>query len=111
MTAGTCDAKYRAFWSWDSDRRRLAIPIALRHTIHMKRMNLVLDEQTLEDAARLSGERSYSRTVNRALSEFVKHMKAHRILELAGSGAWAGDLSEMRDEHSHPTGRQRRGPR
>jgi len=77
----------------------------------MKRTNLVLDEQTLEEATRLSGERTYSRTVNRALSEFVKRVKARRILELAGSGAWTGDLSEMRDDRSGPAGRRRHGSR
>jgi hypothetical protein len=77
----------------------------------MKRTNLVLDEHTLEEATRLSGERTYSRTVNRALSEFVKRAKARRILDLAGLGAWTGDLSEMRDDRRRPAGRRRDGSR
>ena len=62
----------------------------------MKRTNLVLDEGLLEEATRLSGERTYSRTVERALEEFVRRAKARKILELAGSGLWEGDLAVVR---------------
>ena len=62
----------------------------------MKRTNLVLNEQLLQETLRLSGERTYSKAVDRALSEFVRRARAGRILELAGSGLWEGDLSEMR---------------
>jgi hypothetical protein len=65
----------------------------------MKRTNLVLNEHLLEEAVRLSGERTYSATVDRALSDFIQRMKARRIIELAGSGLWRGDLSKMRDDH------------
>lgn len=62
----------------------------------MKRTNLVLDETVLEEATRLSGEKTYSATVIRALEEFVRRAKARQILALRGSGAWEGDLAEMR---------------
>jgi Arc/MetJ family transcription regulator len=78
----------------------------------MKRTNLVLDEDLLEEAARLSGERTYSRTVGRALQDYVRRIKARRILELAGSGLWEGDLAEMRrDRPRGPTSRRRRAER
>jgi hypothetical protein len=64
----------------------------------MKRTNLVISEDLLEEATRLSGERTYSRTVERALEDFVRRIKAGRILELAGSGLWEGDLQEMRSD-------------
>ena len=64
----------------------------------MKRTNLVLREDLLHEAVRLSGERTYSRTVERALLDFVSRMKARRILELQGSGTWQGDLADMRDD-------------
>jgi Arc/MetJ family transcription regulator len=66
----------------------------------MKRTNLVLDGALLEEATRLSGERTYSRTVERALQDFVRRAKARRILELAGSGLWEGDLSVVREDRS-----------
>jgi len=62
----------------------------------MKRTNLVLDERLLAEAVRLSGERTYSGVVGRALADYVRRIKAKRILELAGSGLWEGDLSQMR---------------
>ena len=64
----------------------------------MKRTNLMIREDLLEEATRLSGERTYSRTVERALEDFVRRIKARRILELTGSGSWEGDLREMRSD-------------
>ena len=71
----------------------------------MKRTNLVLDEEILEEAVRLAGVKTYSRAVDMALRDFVRRAKARRILELAGSGLWEGDLGEMRRD------RPRRGRR
>ncbi len=64
----------------------------------MKRTNLVLDPQVLEEALRLSGERTYSRTVGRALEDFVHRVKAGKIIELQGQGLWDGDLGAMRGD-------------
>ena len=66
------------------------------YSMCMKRTNLVLNEDLLEEATRLSGEKTYSRAVERALEDFVRRIKARRILELKGSGKWEGDLGEMR---------------
>ena len=83
--------------------------------MRMKRANLVLDEHLLEEALRLSGERTYSRAVGRALEEFVRRIRARQMLTLVGSGAWEGDLDAMRgDRHAvRETARpgRRRGPR
>ncbi len=76
----------------------------------MKRTNLVLDEDLLEEAQRLSGERTFSRTVERALAEFVRRAKARQILDLAGSGAWQGDLAVVREDRP-PYRTKRRGSR
>jgi Arc/MetJ family transcription regulator len=78
----------------------------------MKRTNLVLDEELLEQAIRLSGERTYSGVVRRALLELVRRLKAGRILDLAGSGLWEGDLAAMRrDRPRHGTRAVRRNRR
>lgn len=67
----------------------------------------MLDGELLEEATRLSGERTYSRTVERALRDFVRHAKARRILDLAGSGLWEGDLSAVREDRGvYRTGRR-----
>jgi hypothetical protein len=76
----------------------------------MKRTNLVLDEAILDEAHRVGGERTYSRTVERALSEFIRRAKARKILELTGSGAWQGDLAVVREDRP-PYGSKRRGTR
>lgn len=64
----------------------------------MKRMNLMLDEQLLKEVTRVSGERTYSRAVTRAIEDYLRRHRAGRILELEGSGLWEGDLSEMRGD-------------
>ena len=76
--------------------------------IHMKRTNLVLDGLLLEETLRLSGERTYSRAVERAMEDFVRRAKARRILDLAGSGLWEGDLSGMREDRARYGSKGRR---
>jgi Arc/MetJ family transcription regulator len=66
----------------------------------MKRTNLVLDEDILEEATRLSGAKTYSAAVMRALEDFVRRAKARQILELRGSGLWEGDLGAMRQDRA-----------
>jgi Arc/MetJ family transcription regulator len=76
----------------------------------MKRTNLVLDADLLEETLKVSRERTYSRAVERAMEDFVRRAKARRILELADSGAWEGNLSVMRED-APAYGKKRRGPR
>lgn len=64
--------------------------------MRMKRTNLVLDEKVLEEATRVSGEKTYSAAVMRALEDFLRRAKARQILQLRGSGAWEGELGAMR---------------
>lgn len=73
----------------------------------MKRTNLVLDEHLLEEATRLSGDKTYSATVQRALKELVRRAKARQILELRGSGLWEGELAEMRGDRGRGRKSQR----
>ena len=86
----------------------LADPTELAHSMRMKRTNLVLDEQTLEEAIRLSGEKTYSAAVMRALEDYVRRARARQILELRGSGAWEGDLGEMRRDPRPTRSRKKR---
>jgi putative antitoxin of VapBC-like toxin-antitoxin system len=66
----------------------------------MKRTNLVLNGPLLEETLQLSGERTYSRAVERAMEDFVRRAKARRILDLAGSGAWEGNLGVVREDRA-----------
>ncbi len=77
----------------------------------MVRKNLVLDEDLLEEAFRLSGERTYSGVVQRALGDYVRRIRARRILELGGRGLWEGTLAGMRRDRPARRARVARGAR
>lgn len=84
----------------ETDEVQLTDPGPSDTRLHVKRTNLLLDEGLLEEATRLSGEKTYSGAVRRALEDFVRRIKARRILDLRGSGLWEGDLAAMRGERS-----------
>jgi Arc/MetJ family transcription regulator len=73
----------------------------------VKRTNLVLDKNLLEETTRLSGEKTYSLAVQRAMTDFVRRAKARRILELRGTGLWEGNLAEMRSDKVTRRGHKR----
>ena len=74
----------------------------------MKRTNVVLDDDLLEEAVRVSGERTYARTIERALTEMVQRSRLNKAFEqLVGSGGWFGNLTEMRRDA--PVARETRG--
>jgi Arc/MetJ family transcription regulator len=77
----------------------------------MKRTNLVLNADLLEETLRVSRERTYSRAVERAMEDFVRRARARRILDLAGSGAWEGDLPVVREDRPVCKSGRRRGSR
>jgi len=79
--------------------------------MRMVRKNLILDERLLEEAIRLSGERTYSGVVQRALGDYVRRIRARRILALGGSGLWEGSLTKMRGDRPARRVRTTRGPR
>ncbi|HKO58940.1 MAG TPA: type II toxin-antitoxin system VapB family antitoxin [Thermoanaerobaculia bacterium] len=65
----------------------------------MKRTNVVLDEELLEQARRVTGERTYSATVNKALAELVRKAKLKESFEKMYAGGdlfWPGYLEEIR---------------
>lgn len=47
----------------------------------MKRTNVVLDEKLLEDARRVTGEKTYSATITRALEKVVKQERFRAALK------------------------------
>jgi len=66
----------------------------------MKRTNLVLREDLLDEATRVLGAKTYSAAVNQALEEVVRIRKIQSLPEFFGQNLWEGDLSGMRDDHS-----------
>ena len=76
----------------------------------MRRTNLVLDEDSLEQATRILGLKTYSATVNEALKEVIRRDGLRRLAGTFGKVQWRGNLSEMReDEPRRP--RKRKSPR
>jgi Arc/MetJ family transcription regulator len=73
----------------------------------MKRTTLMVDPELLASAGRALGTNTYSETVNRALAEAVRAAQVRDLFELVGTGAWSGDLSEMRQDRA-PAQRTRR---
>lgn len=74
----------------------------------MKRTNLVLDEQILEEATRELGLKTYSATVNYALKEILRIRKVEGIADFFGSKLWQGNLSKMREDRTARLTRRRR---
>ena len=52
----------------------------------MRRTNLVLDPEALEEARRALGTKTYSETVNLALAEVVRRHKMRSIVQFFGKG-------------------------
>ena len=64
--------------------------------VHMKRTNLVLDEDLLEEAVRVLGVKTYSATVNPVLKEVLRMKRIQGLADHIGKVEWLGDLSETR---------------
>ena len=73
----------------------------------MKRTNLVLDEQLLEEAVRVLGAKTYSATVNLALKEALRMKRIQGLADHIGRVEWLGNLSEMRSDSDRQPARDR----
>jgi hypothetical protein len=58
----------------------------------MKRTNVVLDEDLLEEARRATGEKTYSATINTALEEIVKRRNFRRAFDAVSQLAAKGEF-------------------
>ena len=68
----------------------------------MKRTNLIIDEKLLAEAKRLLAAETQSDAVNQALAQTIKLLKIRGLLDFVGTGAWTGDLGEMREDPPKP---------
>lgn len=63
--------------------------------MRMKRTNVILDEKLLEQARELTGERTYSAVINRALDQMVRKLIFERGLkDLADPNTWWPNYAE-----------------
>lgn len=64
----------------------------------MKRTNLVLDEQLLEEATQVLAAKTYSAAVNTALEEVIRLRRIQSLPHFFGTGIWQGDIEQMRED-------------
>ncbi len=62
------------------------------------RTNIVIDDELMEDAMRLSGVKTKREAVETALRLLVRIKKQENIRNFRGKLKWEGDLDEMRLE-------------
>ncbi len=62
----------------------------------MKRTNIEIDEQLVEEGLKATGLGSTKAIVDRALRDLVRRERQKRLLGLRGKVRWEGDLSAMR---------------
>ncbi|MEL7223076.1 MAG: type II toxin-antitoxin system VapB family antitoxin [Bacteroidota bacterium] len=60
------------------------------------RTNIVIDDQLMDEALKLSAIRTKREVVDEALRLYVKRLRRLKILALQGKVNWEGNLSEMR---------------
>ncbi len=61
------------------------------------RTNIVLNEQLVKEAMKLSHTRTKKEVVYLALQNFVAYMKRQKMKQLFGTVKWEGNLKKMRE--------------
>jgi Arc/MetJ family transcription regulator len=67
-----------------------------RTKVAVKKTNILLDEELVETAKKLTGVRFTKDVVDLALRRLVRNLRRRRILRLAGRVNWEGDLRVLR---------------
>lgn len=63
----------------------------------MKRMTLDIDRKLLEEVVWLTGEKTMSRAVNRAMEAFVRRKRIEELRSMAGKVDVADELKELEE--------------
>ena len=64
--------------------------------MRIKRIDIEVHEDLLEEAIRATGARTYSAAVNSALAEVLRIQKVSSLRSFFNKGLWRGALVEMR---------------
>jgi len=62
----------------------------------MKRTNVVLDDDLVEDCIKATGIKTRKALIDHALRELIRHENQTKILDLKGNIDWEGNLDEWR---------------
>lgn len=60
------------------------------------RINIVLNEQLVNEAMKLSHSKTKKEVIDLALQNFVAYLKRQNMKDLFGKVKWEGDLKKMR---------------
>jgi hypothetical protein len=61
--------------------------------------NLAIDPKLLEKALRVSGERTKTAAVTRALEEFIARRQQRKLIELFGTLEWNKEYDYKKERH------------
>lgn len=61
------------------------------------RTNIVISDELMEEAKKVSGLNTKKAIIEKALEIFIKRQKQLQIKSLKGQIVWEGDLDQMRD--------------
>jgi hypothetical protein len=70
----------------------------------MKRANLVLHPELLDEVTRALAVKTYSAAVNLALADVLRLRKIQNLPRFFGQGLWQGDLGDMREDRAAGVG-------
>jgi Arc/MetJ family transcription regulator len=62
----------------------------------MTETNVVLDDELVNEGMRLSGAKTIPDLIDRSLRHYLNYQKRQAVRALKGTGAWSGDLDELR---------------
>jgi Arc/MetJ family transcription regulator len=66
----------------------------------MKRTNIILDEELVDNCLKATGIKTRKDLIDHALRELFRHEKQTKLLELKGKINWSGNLDEWRQGRS-----------
>ncbi len=66
----------------------------------MKRTNVELDENLVNDCVKLTGIKTRKALIDHALRELLRHERQLELLKLKGNISWEGNLDEWRQDRS-----------
>ncbi|MBI5212017.1 MAG: type II toxin-antitoxin system VapB family antitoxin [Nitrospirae bacterium] len=60
------------------------------------RTNIVLDDEVIEEAKKLTSLKTKKEVIDFALRELINHFKRKKLIAIRRKGLWQGNLSELR---------------
>lgn len=60
------------------------------------RTTLNIDDEALEQAMKVAGEKTKTEVINEALREFARRRKIRELIRFRGKVAWTGDIDRLR---------------